>query len=534
MALVTTTAGLPATAASRVRGRRGARTGPWPFVTRLDDRVWGWLAPLAVAAVGGFLRFWHLGRPPWLVFDETYYVKQGASMFRYGYERAIRDGLDKPDVLWNSGTADVWGNRPDFVVHPPVGKWMIGLGEQLFGVTSSFGWRFASAVVGTLSILMVGRIARRLFGSTLLGSTAALLLAVDGQHFVHSRTGLLDVFVMFWALAGFGCLLIDRDRARARLAHRVAGHAASRFGPGIGVRPWRLAAGVSLGLCAGTKWSGLFFAAAFGLASVMWDVAARRATGMRHWLSTGLLRDGVSGFVHIVPTMGVVYLASWTGWFRSTDGYNRQWAAAHPASGPARSVPDAVRSLWNYHQQMWQFNTSLRTPHVYQSHPWSWIVLGRPTAFDYRGYRLGERGCHYTECSRAVTDLGNPVIWWGGTVAIAVLIVVWLLGRDWRAGAILAGLAGGWLPWFHWAERTIFTFYAVAFVPYVVLALTFCLGLLLGPRTASADRRLVGGAVAGGIVLLAVVTFAFFYPVLSDQLIRHSQWADRMWLPSWI
>jgi len=463
-------------------------------------------------------------------------------MLKYGYERAIKPELKKPDLLWNSGTTDVWGKNPDFVVHPPVGKWMIGLGEWLFGTDNPFGWRFASAVVGTLSILMIGRIARRLFRSTLLGTTAALLLAIDGQHFVHSRTGLLDVFVMFWALSAFGCLLLDRDQARVRLADRLARSSSTLtdvtgpggFGPGLGLRPYRLAAGICLGLCAGTKWSGLFFAAAFGLASVMWDVAARRASGSRHWLVTGLFRDGVSGFLQIVPVMFVVYVTSWTGWFRSTDAYNRQWAADHPAHGLAALLPDAARSLIDYHRQMWSFNTTLRTSHAYQSHPWSWLVLGRPTAFDYRSYKLGERGCRFEECSRAVTDLGNPVIWWGGTIAIAVLIVVWLLGRDWRAGAILAGLAGGYLPWFLWAERTIYTFYAVAFGPYVVLGLTMCLGLILGRADASADRRLVGAACAGGVVLLAVVTFAFFYPILSDVLISHRDWVDRMWLPSWI
>jgi len=539
---MTTTAGTRRVAVPDVRARRG-RAWPSRLVgRRLDDRFWGWAGPLAVMLIGGFLRFWHLGRPPWVVFDETYYVKQGASMLKYGYERAIKPELKKPDLLWNSGTTDVWGKNPDFVVHPPVGKWMIGLGEWLFGTDNPFGWRFASAVVGTLSILMIGRIARRLFRSTLLGTTAALLLAIDGQHFVHSRTGLLDVFVMFWALSAFGCLLLDRDQARVRLADRLARSSSTLtdvtgpggFGPGLGLRPYRLAAGICLGLCAGTKWSGLFFAAAFGLASVMWDVAARRASGSRHWLVTGLFRDGVSGFLQIVPVMFVVYVTSWTGWFRSTDAYNRQWAADHPAHGLAALLPDAARSLIDYHRQMWSFNTTLRTSHAYQSHPWSWLVLGRPTAFDYRSYKLGERGCRFEECSRAVTDLGNPVIWWGGTIAIAVLIVVWLLGRDWRAGAILAGLAGGYLPWFLWAERTIYTFYAVAFGPYVVLGLTMCLGLILGRADASADRRLVGAACAGGVVLLAVVTFAFFYPILSDVLISHRDWVDRMWLPSWI
>ncbi|MCD5355258.1 phospholipid carrier-dependent glycosyltransferase, partial [Kineosporia mesophila] len=164
----------------------------------------GWFAVLAVTAFGGFIRFWHLGRPGTLVFDETYYVKQGWSMIRAGYELAWQGKGEEVDPRWNRGDIDVFTSNPDFVVHPPVGKWMIGLGEWIFGPTSSFGWRFSSALVGTLSILMITLIARRLFGSTLLGLTAGLLLSIDGEHFVHSRTGLLDIFVMFWALAAFG------------------------------------------------------------------------------------------------------------------------------------------------------------------------------------------------------------------------------------------------------------------------------------------------------------------------------------------
>src|SRR4029079_5975760 len=138
-----------------------------------------------------------------------------------------------------------------------------------------FGWRFSVALLGTLSILMVGRAARRMFGSTLLGTIAAILLAFDGQHFVHSRTGLLDLIVMFWAFAAFCALLIDRDHSRDLLAGKVGAlregsassaeagtgtrHTSLVFGPWLGWRPWRWVAGICLGLATGTKWSGLFF-----------------------------------------------------------------------------------------------------------------------------------------------------------------------------------------------------------------------------------------------------------------------------------
>jgi dolichyl-phosphate-mannose--protein O-mannosyl transferase len=519
--------------------------------TRPGSRFWGWAAPLAVAVLGGLMRFHELGRPPKLVFDEVYYVKQGASFLRYGYEQSVSPlpSSPAPDP-WNLGTTDVFATNADFVVHPPVGKWMIAAGQQLFGADSPVGWRFAVAVCGTLSILMLGRIARRLLGSTLLGTVAALLLAVDGQHFVHSRTSVLDMFVMFWALAGFGCLLIDRDRARARLARhldgRPGGAPPGRVGPWLGLRWWRLAAAVCLGLACGVKWSGLYFLAAFMLASVLWDVAARRAAGVRHWFLAGTVVDGAQAAFTVLPLAAATYLATWAGWLSTSGGYLRNWAsgtlaapgvaasAGVPASPGLGWVPDAVRSLWHYHAEMLRFHVNLTSSHPYQSNPWSWTVLGRPTAFFYESVPAGTAGCGPAECAQAVTALGNPVVWWGGTLAVAVLLFCWLLGRDWRAGAVLAGVAAGWVPWFVFQERTIYTFYAVAFVPWMVLSLTYVLGLMIGPRDAPAHRRLRGAALAGSIVVLAVLAFAFFHPVLSGEVVPRTQWADRMWLPSWI
>ena len=113
------------------------------------------------------------------------------------------------------------------------------LGRADFGITNSFGWRFAVCVMGVLSILMIGRAARRLFGSSLLGTVAVLMLAFEGHHFVHSRTGLLDLILMFWAFAAFCFLLVDRDASASVLARKVAGLDRAGWPRSVrGVRRW--------------------------------------------------------------------------------------------------------------------------------------------------------------------------------------------------------------------------------------------------------------------------------------------------------
>ncbi|MDQ2755944.1 MAG: phospholipid carrier-dependent glycosyltransferase [Actinomycetota bacterium] len=544
MAAVTLEPALSTDESATTRHSPGARTAR--LRTRLvgtppGDRLLGWLGPLVVAAIGGFLRFWNLGSPHQLIFDETYYVKEGWSMILFGVEMKNNPGLEAAKQIDQNFTA---GNVRtvydptvgDLVVHPPVGKWLIGWGEQLFGITNSFGWRFSVCVLGTLSIVMVGRAARRMFGSSLLGTVAAILLAFDGQHFVHSRTGLLDLIVMFFGFAAFCFLLIDRDHSRAVLAQRVGRvprPELSRFGPSMGWRPWRWAAGACLGLSTGTKWSGLYFVVAFGVMTVLWDMGARRAAGVRGWKAAWLVRDSPYAFLQLVVTTAVVYCLSWWGWFATSTGYNRHWADTH---GSTRWgwVPSAVRSWWNYHSQMLEFNITLHSDHPYKTNPWSWMIQGRPTSFFYEGPKKGSDGCTVEICSKAITSIGTVSVWWGGTLALVVLLFMWALRRDWRAGAVLAGFAGGYLPWFALQERTIYSFYTVAFVPWVVLACTYVLGLAIGPPTATRQRRQVGLLVTGLFCVLTVSLFAFFYPIYTAQVVPQDFWRAHMWFPSWV
>ena len=191
----------------------------------------------------------------------------------------------------------------EFVVHPPVGKWLIAFGEHLFGM-NSFGWRVAPLVFGALLVLVTVRLVRRVSRSTLIGGLAGLLLAVDGLAFVMSRTALLDVFVAFFTVAAVACLAADRDWFRARLAddlvRRGVPDLGRRFGPALVVRPWRLAAGVCWGLALGTKWNALYVLAAFALLSLAWDVGARRLAGAGRRANLALLRDGIPAFVSLV------------------------------------------------------------------------------------------------------------------------------------------------------------------------------------------------------------------------------------------
>jgi dolichyl-phosphate-mannose--protein O-mannosyl transferase len=478
---------------------------------------------VAIAGVAAFLRLWRVTRPPKKVFDEVYYAHDAWSLLHHGVE------LDA-----NSRAAG-------FVVHPPLGKWMIAAGEALWG-NNALGWRFSAAIIGSLSVLLIARIARRLFRSTLLGCVAGLLLTLDGLEFVQSRTSMLDIFLMFWVLAAFGALVCDRDDGRRRLVDGLVERAdAHRVTPVLlRWRPWRWLCGFCLGAAAATKWNGIFWIPVFLVLAVWWDAGARRVAGEPRPVRSALLRDGLLALVPLVVVAAAVYTVSWTGWFVS-DGAHAWDHDRYVRHGQSWIAHDwAVLHGWfTYHREMWHFHTHLSAAHPYLSNPWGWLLLARPVAYFYES----PHGCGASTCSQEVLGIGTPFIWW---VSIpALLAVAWrMLGRfDWRAAAILVSFLAGYVTWIfdEWqtvpgcspaadCHRTMFLFYLLPAVPFMVLAITMAIGMVLGRRTAHVRRRALGGSVAGIYLAAVVWNFGYFYPVLAGEVVTYQQWHDRMWL----
>ncbi|MFJ2904339.1 dolichyl-phosphate-mannose--protein mannosyltransferase [Streptomyces sp. NPDC091279] len=517
-----------------------------PLLAERITRWSGWIGPLLVTLVAGLMRFWNLGSPKAVIFDETYYAKDAWALVHRGFE--VNWDKNANDLIL-SGAHVTIPTDAAYVVHPPVGKYVIGLGELLFGF-DPFGWRFMTAVLGTLSVLLLCRIGRRLFRSTFLGCLAGALMTVDGLHFVMSRTALLDGVLMFFVLAAFGCLVVDRDRARERLAAALPVDADGRAHADVrvaqdtrfGWRPWRWSAGLLLGLALGTKWNALYFLAAFCLLAVLWDVSARRVAGAGRPYLAVLRHDLGLGFLATVPVAVVTYLVSWTGWILSpadgTGGYFRNWAATDGKGGSwTWLLPDWLRSLWHYEHEVYKFHVGLSQPHTYMSNPWSWIVDGRPVSYFYESPAPGADGCPADageKCAREVLAIGTPLLWWVAGFAVLYVLWRWLLRRDWRAGAIACGVAAGYLPWFLYQERTIFFFYAVVFLPFLCLAVAMLLGALIGPPGASDTRRVAGATGAGVLVLLIAWNFIYFWPLYTGTAIPIDDWRSRMWLDTWV
>jgi dolichyl-phosphate-mannose-protein mannosyltransferase len=494
---------------------------PAPLVPVADfgpvDRLRGWAMTAVITALATLTRFLNLGSPTDAgtpIFDEKHYAPQAWQ------------------TLSNHGVED----NPGFglVVHPPVGKQLIAIGEALLGY-NGLGWRFSGAVCGVILVALVARIARRISRSTLVGGLAGLLLICDGVSFVASRTALLDGFLTLFVVAAFGALIVDRDQVRERmhvalLEGRIA---ETPWGPRLGVRWWRFGAGVLLGLACATKWSGLYFVLFFGLMTLAFDVAARRQYRVpRPWLGT-LRRDvGPTAYALGLIPFGV-YLASYAPWFASETAVNRHEVGQ--SIGPGGVLPDAIRSLWHYTSKAYEFHSGLTNAagnhHPWESKPWTWPMSLRPVLYAIEQDNVP--GCGSASCVKAVMLVGTPALWW-----LAVPVLFWaawraVVRRDWRYAVILVGYCAGWLPWFADIDRQMYFFYAATMAPFLVMAIALILGDILHKPNQSSERRTLGLILVSCYVALVITNFAWMYPILTGIPISQATWNMEIWLPSW-
>lgn len=472
--------------------------GPVGWVMPRAMRIRGWLVTGVVGAIAALLRLIGLGHPKTLMFDEIYYVKDSYALWHLGYEA---NWAKDSDLAFSSGNFSGMSTQAAYVVHPQLGKWLIGTGMEIFGPSSSFGWRFMPAVAGILTVMLLARLTMRLTRSPLLAGLAGLLLAVDGVALTESRIGLLDVFIGFFATLSLYCLVRDREWSRSRLAHKLAGTGPGARAPHATIRPWLLATGIALGLTCSIKWSGIYLLAVVGVAVVVWDTLALRRVGARAWFLEGTVAQGVSDFLQTVPVAVVVYVGCWWSWFTHPRAYKHGWALEQIESHqpvPFPSLPHSINDFIAYHQQMYEFHVGLASPHTYQSKPYGWLFQTRPTSFFWEDKAQVPQTCWGGDCIQAITSIGNIVIWWSALVALAVIVIVGVRNRDWRAWVPLIGYLGLYVPWFQYRDRTIFTFYTVAFVPCVVLVLVLALGMaagLLPPLPGSKEARAQAAAL---------------------------------------
>ncbi|MGI0541843.1 phospholipid carrier-dependent glycosyltransferase [Corynebacterium aquatimens] len=466
------------------------------------------------------------------VFDEKHYAPQGWDIVR-SWMNPVLGGIES-----NPGYG--------LVVHPPLGKQLLAVGEFIFGYTP-LGWRVISALFGALTVVFIMQLARRVSQSWQVGLFAGIIALCDGVLLVIPRFGMLDAFILLFVVMAAWTLAGDMRQVHERM-HAAYGERtiaqSGPFGPRMGFRWWRFATGVLLGLALSVKWSGLYYIAFFGLLSSFWDLWLRKRYGVAKPVSGTLLRDVPSALASIVLIPAVLYIWSWRAWFASETSVYRHALADGTVAGSdwpwLEKLPEAASGWLYYHFSVLKFHSELTSSsghsHPWDSKPWSWLVASRPVLY----YSSTDIQCGENTCREMIYLFGTPAIWWLTVPILLWAAWVWFSRGDRRVIVPLIAYAAGFLPWLASFDRQMYFFYAAPLVPFTIVLIALALGNLAQRGTEVPQLRKLAGypitwghVAVMGYLALVVGMYLYFSPILYGFTIPDSYYEQIMWLPSW-
>ncbi len=449
------------------------------------------------------------GPPSWynsMYFDEIYHA-------RTAYEQ--RNALlgEEPSAIYETS-------------HPPLGKVLMTFSVMVFGMTP-FGWRFAGALAGVLMLPGLYLLGRQLTGRKRFGVFAMLLMAFDFMHFTQTRIATIDSFATLFIIYAYYFMFrwMNMDYFLQPLKKTL---------------PSLFLSGLMMGLAIASKWTGIYAGA--GLAVLFfWSVVRMARRGLacakltrkeldalgnkaekakayaEKWFINTLL-TALWCLLFFVAVPAVIYYLSYFPVFIST-----------PGGLTVRKVISANQGMFSYHSAK-----GLGADHFFSSPWYEWPLIIKPMYYYSGGVVNGT--------ASTILSFGNPLVWWGGLIALVMVLILAgykavsyagiirapeSLCRDRRPMMLLTAFAAQYLPWIL-VPRGTYIYHYFPSVPFIILCITLLVSYLM--------KRYgrVGKALLIGLPTVALILFIAFFPYLSGMRVS-TAWLDAMkWFPNWL
>ena len=366
---------------------------------------------------------------------------------------------------------------PYEITHPPLGKTIIGLGIRLFGMTP-FGWRFSGTLFGVLMLPILYYFAKKLFGGRTAPAACTLLMATDFMHFVQTRIATIDVYAVFFILLMYLFMYLFVSEGKL----------------------WALAlSGVSFGLGAASKWTCLYAGAGLGVLWAIWAVESAKS-GALDW--KGFLKNCGFCVVFFILVPVLIYDLAYL-------PYGLAAGNANPFS------PAYLKMVWDNQKYMFSYHSALVATHPYSSRWYQWLLDIRPILY-YLEYLPDGRHASFGAWV-------NPVLCWGGLLALFACAYLAIFRRDRVSRFILIGYLAQLVPWIP-VTRLTFAYHYFPCTVFLALALGRCCSVL---RLNVPKARLY----IAGLAALSLAVFVLFYPNLAGLPVGRT--ILRSWLPTW-
>lgn len=463
------------------------------------------MIPLVILAMSAFVHFIYFGFPHAVVFDE---VHSGNFISNY------------------------WHGTYFFDVHPPLAK----LIEVAFGYITGANnagadftvignslplsvvlLRLIPMIAGTLLPLIIYMILRRLDFSRLASGAVAILLCLENSLVVQSRFILFDVVMLFF---GFLAILLYLESRRPAAADKADDGYRRLIFLGLSM--------VCAALAFSIKWTGLSFAFIIVLMEMYRIVSESRPFRLRIFLKKILPFTGA--FVLLVAAIYIrIFVIHFAVLPKSGPGdvfmAPQFQSALIGNSNVAKAEPESFFvKFTELNKAMFSADLSLTTPVQYSSKWYTWPLMIRPIY-----YWTGSGQDNTASSTPNIYLLGNPVIYWLGSLAM-ILLIIYAAAVSVRKHLpdkalffIAMGFLVNFLP-FILIGRVMFLYHYEAALIFSIIAIVYLADKLSGRKKY---------AVTAMLIVVSLAAFIYWSPLtygipLSDKGLR-----QRMWFSTW-
>ena len=462
-----------------------------------------------------------------------------------------------------------------FDPEPPLTKLIIAGGISWLGF-DPWGWRIMSAIFGSLVIGLLYFLARRLWHRhRMFPLLAALFFSLDGLELVDSRTGLIDIFAVFFVVLGLWLFTLHwraRTRGQWLWTLYLTGVVS---GLGVAAKADMVPAVLLMALLLAARWArphlrlrGLGGGHSSWLLPPSPDDPVE--AGRRTMVSQ--MRWGWHYLAGAAAVVVVFYLSFFNYWTISHNLYvnyaDTSGASAKctefttsastcqlPVAMPIKEDHFGPVSIWlptgfNLQQSLvdmemnsvagLSYQATLKATHPFSSPYYTWPLDAHPVLYYavYTGNGVTTTNGQTVSNYEWINDMGNPAIFWMGMLALATCLYWTLRRRDRVALFILLGFLFNWLLLWSWPSRILFFYEILEAVPFTCLALAYYCTRLAFARSAMQLGPVRLGPyslrpLAGAVVLAVILSFAYFYPLWTGQPIPSTDFFQHIWLPGW-
>ncbi len=404
------------------------------------------------------------------------------------------------DEIYHGRTAyeHIHNVKPYEISHPPLGKIIISIGIQLFGMTA-FGWRFMGATFGWLMLVVLYIFLKNMFGKTVVATCGSCLFLFDFMRFTQTRIATIDTYgVFFIMLAYFFMYRYITQPPETRLGKTL---------------PPLFLSGLFFGVGCACKWIVIYAGAGLAILYVIHQVLKWRyySSGDRYGYAGYLVGTLAASVVCFIFIPAVIYYLSYIPY---------GLAEGMTVSGGMLTDPRYMKIIMENQKFMFTYHAGLEATHPYSSVWWEWILDLKPILY-FRSYlENGQKSLF--------AAFGNPVVWWGGLLAMIAMAVRAVKYRDGRALFILIGYLIQLIPWII-ISRIVFIYHYFPCVLFMVMALSHVFNTIWERRRGRYKLAVIGYTAASALL------FALFYPVLtgvpvSDTFARYVlRWIPPIW-----